>query len=397
MPQLVWTDSVTVEWSPASDPFATSPTWVDITSLVEAVSISRGRGSAFDLYGAGSCSITVSNRLGTIDPTVWYRWRQIRVTCAATGPVTNVLFRGFIEEVLHDQGGRAQFATATIQATDLMGVLSRYEYVASSVPAELSGARVNRVLTALGVPSAWKSVATGYSEIAALDDGVVNGLQHLQDVVEAEVGALWTTAAGVLTFDDRYELLDNLSASPVTVFSDTYAGAEVAYLYGDVTLTPPGREYRNKVTYTGDSGAPQTASDIPTNYPPDSISRTVPLTTDSQAMANAAYLLKVFDQTGLIWPEHLTVGVFTQNILDEMTALDLRQFCQVEFTPASKTQQTYKVFAESIEHSMSDVAWSVRVGFSSADRWEDGWGVKTDYLILDDATYGKLDTGKLAP
>jgi hypothetical protein len=307
------------------------------------------------------------------------------------------LFYGFVENILHDQSTVAKAATATIHAVDLMGVVSRYEYVASSVPAEGPGARISRILTAIGVPAAWQSIATGNAEIAALEDGVYNGLAHCQDVVEADIGALYCTAAGVLTFEDRYKNLYRLGSAAVTTFSDTAAGAEVRILYGEMALTPPGRDYRNQVTVTGESGLPQTASDVPSSYPPDSLSRTVPLNSDSDALATAEVLLEVYRQTGVIWPEALSVSVWplSQNALDEVSAIDLREFCIVEFTPAGKTQQTYKVFAESLDHNISDGHWVTSLGFSSADRWEDAWGAITDYLILDDATYGKLNTGKL--
>lgn len=397
MPPSIWTDSVTVEWAPASDPFDDTPTWVNITQYVETVSINRGRSGAFDSYGAGKATIVLDNSAGTFDQTAWYRWRQVRVTALATGPVTLDVFYGFVETILHSQPTTTKSATATIQATDLMGVMSRYEFTASSVPVEASGLRIQRVLTAAGIPTAWESIVTGYADIAALADGVVNAMQHMQAVAEAEVGALFVSRQGIMAYEDRYELLDRLDFSPETTFSDTFTGAEVPFLKGDLTLTPPGRDYRNRVSFTAQSGTPQTAADIPTNFPPDSLSRTVPVHSDGQAMANAEMLLEVFSQETVVWPENLSISINSQNSIDRVCSLDLRRYCLVEFTPAGRSQQSYKVFVESIQHTMTAVEWVCRLGFSSADRWEDAWGVKTDYLILDDATFGLLNTGKLGP
>lgn len=404
MPQLIWTDSVTVEWSPASDPFSETPTWVDITSKVWGITTSRGRSGSFSLYSTGKCTITVDNSAGTIDPTLWYRWRQIRITATATGPVSNVIFRGFVDEILHDQGAGPKLATANIQCIDLMGIVARDEFPAGGAygkPVQRSGARITNILGSIvGFPAGWKNITTGYVDVSAIDDPIartLNSLQHFQDVTEAEAGALYVTADGVLTFADRYELLNNLSSAPLTVFSDTYTGAEVAYQRGDVVLTPPGREYRNKVSITGASGDPQIESDVPTDFPPDTLSRTPPIASDGHAAMVAKFYLEVYSQTGVVWPENLTISVFTQNILDEITALDLRDYCQIEFTPAGNSQQTYKVFVESISHTISDVKWSVRIGFSSADRLEDAWGDKNDYLIIGDATYGLIGTGKIGP
>src|SRR5688572_12768772 len=130
------TSVITVEWSPASTPFATSPTWVDITGAVRAVTINRGRGGSLDLYSAGKATIVLDNRTGAFDPTAWHRWRQVRITATATGPTSNVLFRGFVETIRHDQGLAPRDAVAVIDAIDLLGVMSRYEYVAASVPEE---------------------------------------------------------------------------------------------------------------------------------------------------------------------------------------------------------------------------------------------------------------------
>lgn len=395
MPPSIWTGKVTVEWAPASDPFDDTPTWVNITQYVETVSINRGRSGAFDSYGAGKATVVLDNSKGTFDQTAWYRWRQVRITALATGPVTLEVFYGFVETILHNQPTMPKFATATIQAIDLMGVMSRYEFTASSVPAEPSGLRIQRVLTAAAIPTPWKSIVTGYAEIAALADGVVNAMQHMQAVAEAELGALFVSRQGIMAFEDRYELLDRLDFAPETTFSDTYSGVEVPFLMGDLALTPPGRDYRNRVTFTPASRVPQTASNTPANFPADSLSRTVPVNSDSQAMANSVALLGVYSQEAVVWPENLSISINSQNSIDRVCSLDLRRYCLIKFTPVGRSQQSYKVFVESIQHTMTAVGWVCRLGFSSADRWQAAWGTKTDYLILDDATYGKLNTGKL--
>lgn len=394
MPALV--NAVTVEWAPASDPFDDTPSWVDITGYVRSVSISRGRSGAFELYGPGRATIVLNNGTGNFDQTAWYRWRQVRVTALATGPVTLDVFYGFVETIAHAQPTTARSATATIQAIDLMGVVSRYEYNASSVPSEYSGLRIQRLVTAADIPVPWQSIVTGYTVVSAMEDGAVNAMQHMQDVAEAEVGAVFVSRQGILAYEDRYELLDRLDFSPETTFSDTPTGFHVPMLIGDMVLTPPGRDYRNRVTFTATDGVPQTADDVPANYPADSLSRTVPVESDAQALSNAQALLEVFSQETVVWPEHVSVSIHEQNTLDRVCSLDLRRYCLVKFTPAGRSQQSYKVFVESIDHAINASGeWTCRIGFSSADRWEDAWGTKGDYLILDDATYGLIGTGKL--
>lgn len=399
MPQTFFTDSVTVEWAPGSDPFDETPTWTTLSNIW-SVSTRRGRSGVFDLYAPGTCTIVVDNHSGSIDPTEWYRWRQVRVTATATGPTDNVLFRGFVTEILHDQSGRSGFATAQIQCMDLLGVVGRYSYTPGDgeAPEDIAGTRVARVANDIDVPNGWRAFSTGYINIAELEAGSYNALQHLQEIAQAEAGAIYVTGDGILTFEDRYEALNRLSSSPVTVFSDTYSGSEVPFLYGDVVLTPVGRDYRNRIVITPDSRTAQIDESVPAGYPPDSLSLTLPIADDAQAAVLASFLLDVYSfSTDVVWPLNLTTSVFTQTVLDEVSALELRDYCQVEFTPAATAQQTYDVFVESIDHTISDTEWQVRLGFSSAARWEEAWGEKDDYLIIGDASFGLIGTGKIGP
>lgn len=309
------------------------------------------------------------------------------------------IFRGFVAETRHDQSGGPFVGMATLDAVDLIGILAGYETALTGVPRETTGARINRILDAIGIPSAWRSIADGYIEMAEPDGGVlnVNALQHIQDCAEAEVGGLYASAAGVLTFEDRYELLERLNSAAAYTFSDTPAGNDMRPLR-DLVLTPVGTDYRNLVQFIGDSGTAQVASNVPANTPPDALSRTLPIAEDADALSNATILLEVYRQT-LTWPTAVTVPIYPdrQSNLDQVTAMDLRTLVAVEHTPVGKTQQTYKTFVESINHRFGRKYWEATLGLSSADRWEDAWGKKNDYLILDDPTYGKLDTGKLAP
>lgn len=393
-------DVLTVQWDPSSASFDTGPSYTDITGVTESVTIQRGGTNEFGLYSAGRVEIVVNNNDGTIDPTVSYKWRQVLVTATASGPTTNYQFHGRIMNVRHDQS-RAPFkALAVIEAEDWLGVLARYEFTGTDVPAEFTGERVGRVLTAIGMASGWYSVADGYVRMAEPSDGVlnVNALQHMQDATECEAGALYAARDGVLQFADRYWRLTNLASAASAVFSDAPSGSDVSILYGDLTLVPVGADYRNRVTFIPDSGVAQTASNVPADTPPDSLSRSLPMADDSVAAANAELLLDVLTQN-VVWPAAVTVPMWPQNStnFDVVTALELGDYVTVEFTPVGESQQTYKCFVDSITHTISPSRWTCRVGFSSADKWFNAWGDIEDYIELDDASFGKLGTGKLAP
>ena len=73
--------------------------WLDITSYVQAVNITRGRSRELDKFEAGSFSITLNNRSRAFDPTYtsspFYGYvvprRRVRVSSAGV-----VIFSGYV-------------------------------------------------------------------------------------------------------------------------------------------------------------------------------------------------------------------------------------------------------------------------------------------------------------
>ena len=100
------TPTLKVEVSFASDPLATSPTWVDITARVRqtsGINVTRGRQSEVATFSAGRVSLTLDNRDRLFDPlnasgTYYGKLtprRQIRITATWSG-VDYPLFRGHV-------------------------------------------------------------------------------------------------------------------------------------------------------------------------------------------------------------------------------------------------------------------------------------------------------------
>lgn len=408
-------DNVKVYWMPTEQPLADGSggmlTWTEITSKVRQVTITSGRSAAFDQYQPATASIVVDNRAGTISPTAWYRWRQVKVESVGSG--TKVLFRGFVQEIQHDQSQAPNEATATIQADDLLTILSRKElaygvpYGDSIVPRETTTARVTRILDAASIPGGFRGSVQSSGILMSQPSATVNeeeeagvmvgnALELLQTCVECELGALFVDH-GLLRFEDRYSLVDRTrSPSGFVTFSNTASGAEVPYLRGDLTLVPAGTDYRNFVQFTPTSGNTKTKSSIPTGFPSDGLSYTVPLALDTDAGGNAQGLLEVYKQQKT-WPAQLTVQVYpgTNTRIDTFGELSLRDYCVVKFTPVGSTQQTYKVFVSGLTHEIEPGSWRVTVQFESADRWYDAWG-STTFLKLNDATAGQLNEEALA-
>jgi hypothetical protein len=401
-------DFVTVSWAPTSGPLSTTPTWTDVTTKVQSVTINSGRSGAFSQYEPVSCSVVLDNRAGTVNPTLWYRWRQVKVE-VSTGGGTTTLFRGFVQTVEHDQGEAPKNATATLYAEDVLAILSRREiaygvpYGDSAVPQETADERISRILTASDIPAGWvgtigstetllSAPTAPVNEVETTGVLVGNALQLIEDCAEADLGAIYTRA-GLVTYDDRYSLVDR-ARTPGTypTFSDTPTGSQVSYLRGALTLTPPGTDYRNLVSYTGTSGNAQRATYPVANYPYDSLSRTLPLAVDQQALGNAQGLLEVYRQQK-VWPLSLSVHLWPNkdaNLL-ALAGLNVRDYAEVLFTPVGQTQKTYKCFVSGLVHTLVPGRWTTDLVFESADRWYDAWVAPGAFLELNSATVGQLN------
>lgn len=116
----------TIEWSPTTSPGAV-PDWEDITHLVRAGSISRGRQSEFDRTSAGTLRLTVDNRARDFDPQENSQARpnkRIRVT-VGSGVDTVSLFDGWIDQ-MPQAYNPPNDATVALTATDGFKLLSRF-------------------------------------------------------------------------------------------------------------------------------------------------------------------------------------------------------------------------------------------------------------------------------
>ena len=115
------------EWSPSTDP-GDAPVWEDITELVRAGRIFRGRQSEFDRTSAGRMTLTVDNRARTFDPVADSQARpnvRVRAT-VGSGADLVALFDGWIDQLPQEYRPPAD-ATVQLTATDGFKMLARFE------------------------------------------------------------------------------------------------------------------------------------------------------------------------------------------------------------------------------------------------------------------------------
>jgi hypothetical protein len=230
-----------------------------IGAKVRSASWSRGRNSFFDTFSAGSATVVFDNRDRLLDPantsSALYgelypgRGFSLFLTQASS---TATVFSGFVDSWTYNYTLDGD-ATVTVNVLDAFSYLSTKMITSISAPAELSGARVRRVLSNIGWPVSSQAVDNGYSTLAAETIEGVSALSYLTKVAQSEFGQFYMDRLGTLTFESR---------NAVSVFSDI----RVTNVVGDVNSTASEVKFDysfdrmfNTVTLTNDS-VPATAT-----------------------------------------------------------------------------------------------------------------------------------------
>lgn len=258
-------------------------TWSDLTAWARSGSVSRPaartQGPLWS-YQPGTASIVLSNRDGRFDPdnlggpyvaagqTELTAMVPVRVRATWNG-ITYPLFSGFADSWGDDGRNYAgRYAQSTLSATDGQKVLGKVTLPAA-VPVgagELSGARVNRVLTTAGwyTGTGQRNVAAGNSSVQAYAGGDT-AWNLMQAAADSEIGELYVDGAGRLTFRNRHAILEDArSAVPQAVFGDAAGTAETAgteQAYYSVTRARDDATLANDVQATRAGGTTQEVKD----------------------------------------------------------------------------------------------------------------------------------------
>ncbi len=157
---------------------------------------------------------------------------------------------------------------------------------------ELSGTRINNVLTTLGWNTTDRNIATGQTTLQSTGPLVnVNGMGHLYTVQDTEVGILFVSASGAQTFHDRYTRLDSPYASSSGIFGDISTGG---LGYTQINLALEDVKIFNDVRCTRVGGTEQVATNTTSidAYGKRSFAKTgLLITTDDETLSQSQYLL----------------------------------------------------------------------------------------------------------
>lgn len=359
---------------------------------VRSVQISRGRERALDEIQVGVAQVVANNHLRTYDPnyaagTYYGNIVPGKRFTHTTNGVT--IFDGLIDDYNFAYPIQTD-STVSFDAIDCLATLGSAEFDAwVATPGQTTGSRLTSILDRAEVafPGGLRSLDTGTSILQG--DTVTwgsNVLNYAQLCVRADLGQLFASRDGVLTFYGRNRVHTGVGAP---VFTDDgtgigFAGVEVDY--GTELLF-------NRVSVDSPTFTKQTVTDAASyatfgKWYSLSISN-LPLSTQEQALDLANYLLNLYKspvsrfKSITVLLHGLTTGEQT-SVLN----LDIGSTIRATYAPNGIAPAIDKFcLVEGIDHLIGPMFHQVTLKLSNlAD------GFSGSPFILDDATAGLLDS-----
>ena len=365
---------------------------VDLTSMVQSISITRGRNRELEQFNAGAAALRFYDPTRILDPlntaSPYYPF---------VGPRNPVLvfaggiqiYSGLVGDWNLDYGYTEAANVTTASCADAFTVLASQTMDEWTPAAQLSGERIAAVLTRPEIRyQGGASIDTGNSTLGAfLVQAGQNVLQYLQNVTASEQGYLFISADGTLVFRGRASALN---PTPTIQFTDDGTGIRYQALrnsYGDELLY-------NYIQTQSPAGAVQTTSDSTSMalYQAQQFSKLDLLnSTTAEVAALGNYLLGRYKNPVLRF-----TGVETQLAAlstSEQTAVlgtDLTDIVSVQksFAAGTPSSVTQTLITTGVSHEIRPGSHVVRFTFESTDA--------NAYFTLNSTLFGVLDQNLLA-
>lgn len=375
-------------------------TWTDVTDQVGTISFQRGRQQELDRIEAGTGASDLLDDVSNFSPSntsgLYYPNVKVLVPIRQTatiGGTTYGLMQHFVEELPRDrEGGYAHRQITTVDAFDFFALAGLAGFSRS---AELSGTRIGAVLDHIGWASGRRVISTGTVTVPACDfaaDDDTKALTHMLDIADAEAGIFFINGDGNPDFVDFKDLLGSPFNASQATFSDQPASDEVLI----VSSTPNASKdlIFNQWSGTRDGGVTQSDSDADSidDYGPRSQQLTPLLSSDAQVLTLMQRRLTVYKDP-LERIESITVAPGEDTAAWEaVLPLDVgSRITVIDHPPGGGDPTTVDYTIQNISFPRnpgSDAGCQITYELWPAD--VNAW------MVLDDATYGLLDSNKLA-
>jgi hypothetical protein len=365
-------------------------TFVDLTSLVENVSITRGRSRQLDQFNAGTAVIAFDNASQVLNPsnTASPYYPFVLPRCPVQILANGIpIYTGLITDWNLDYDISNQdmmYASCSDQFT----VLANQSLNAVATSVQATGARINTVLDLPEINyQGARAIDTGSSTLGAFNIAQdENCLNYLQLINTSEQGYLFMSAAGTLTFKDRSSVLNPVAGATFNTDGTGIRYQSLINQFGDELLY-------NYIVTKSDAGAAQTTSNAASIalYQAQQYSLTNLLNSTTTEVAGLGnYLLGKYQNpvlrfTGLS-TEMSALSATDQNIIfnHDMTSIATVVKNFVVGTPATETQT---LIVSGIAHNITPSSHVVSFVYESTDG--------NAYFTLNDAIFGTLSTTNL--
>jgi hypothetical protein len=359
--------------------------FTDISSRVRTISVNRGKNRDLDRFNAGNLSVELNNEDRAFDPlyasspfagNIVPR-RDVRVSADGTA-----LYVGKILDwnFQYEPNGRQ---TASLDAADALTFFAQQDLTFGTATAELTGARVNAVLSQPSVdwPISDRVIDTGNSQLGT-DVFTGNALSYLQKVEQSEAGLFFISKSGDVVFRDR---LTTPTVDNVTVFADDGSGipyAPAGFDYGTEQLY-------NVVTVTAPAGT-AVASDAlsQTRYGIAAVSVDTLISDGATAEGLADLLVSRYKEPDLRFDAiRVTVNGLGSSDRAAVLALEIGDVAQVKLSPGNPpvgpSIERYGLII-SIKHEIAPEAHEITFGLGS---------LQTSLFVIGDSEFGTIGVG----
>ena len=365
-------------------------TFVDLTSLVENVSITRGRSRQLDQFNAGTAVIAFDNASQVLNPsnTASPYYPFVLPRCPVQILANGIpIYTGLVTDWNLDYDISNQDMMYA-SCSDNFTVLANQALNAVTPSVQATGARIDTVLDLAEINyQGARSIDTGSSTLGAFAISQdTNCLNYLQLINTSEQGYLFISANGTLTFKGRSSVLNPVAGATFNTDGTGLPYQTLINQFGDELLY-------NYIITQSDAGAVQTTSnaDSIALYQAQQYALTNLLNSTTTEVAGLGnYLLGKYQNPVLRFTGLSTeMSALSATNQDIVLNLDMTSICTVvkNFVVGSPATETQTLIVSGISHNITPGNHIVSFVFESTDG--------NAYFTLDDAIFGTLSTTNL--
>lgn len=345
---------------------------VDITSMVQAISIRRGRTRILDEFEAGQATISLIDTDGTFDPDngpyagQLKPLRQVRVKATYSG-TDYFLFSGFVDDIVYNYDIGADVAYVTLACTDTFRLLALDDIttVTGASAGQTTGARIEDIFSTIGWSTSLINIDSGDSTLQMDPASERTVLEAIQTATNSELGAFYMEGDGTARFVSRHNTIVKAAATPL-VFDDD--GTDISY--SAITLAIDDTLLANDVTVQNEGGIAQNVTNATSidEFFTRALSRTgLLLQSDTEALNQAQSILSA-RKTPQLRIDSIGLDLADGNAARTSAALTADFFTPITVnkTQPNGSKVTRTLTVQGIQHDIRPDSW--RTTFSTAEQ-----------------------------